>query len=216
MGFGRGNIQAAKTPPHLVKEIRERYATGLYTYRQLAQDYKKSVVQIGRIIRGESFGDYLYAVRETESREPVIEGQLAPATEDTRRLAEESAQRLQGMLEAAPEKPRPAPEHSAAYPLTDEQPVQRDSTVLSREEFLARLAKTTGRTVEELDALPQADLIKLEQEAKRFENLVREEMEKESVKELRKLAREEARRRLGQKESKRLEEEVRELCGGKG
>lgn len=49
------NTRAAALTPGQVKEIRERYGTGRWTQRTLADEYGLSVVQIGRIVRNESW-----------------------------------------------------------------------------------------------------------------------------------------------------------------
>mgnify|MGYP003660423923 CR=1 FL=1 len=51
--FTKGNNRAAKLNPGIVQDIRELYGRGDCTQGQLARDYGVSIVQIGRIVRGE-------------------------------------------------------------------------------------------------------------------------------------------------------------------
>lgn len=55
MRFHKRNSLAAKLVAEQVVEIRRKYATGEHTQGGLAREYKISVVQIGRILRGESW-----------------------------------------------------------------------------------------------------------------------------------------------------------------
>lgn len=56
-GFNRGHIAAAKLTPTKVYEMRQLYSEG-WTQRALADKYNMSVVQVGRICRGESWRQY--------------------------------------------------------------------------------------------------------------------------------------------------------------
>lgn len=51
--FWSRNSAAAKLDASQVYELRARYATGRVTQGQLSRDYGISVVQVGRIVRGE-------------------------------------------------------------------------------------------------------------------------------------------------------------------
>lgn len=51
--FTKRNSRAAKLSTLQVIEIREKYNTGSYTQASLAREYGVTVVQIGRIVRGE-------------------------------------------------------------------------------------------------------------------------------------------------------------------
>lgn len=51
--FGRNNIRRAVLTASKVAEIRQLYGKGAVTQGQLSRDYGVSVVQIGRIVRGE-------------------------------------------------------------------------------------------------------------------------------------------------------------------
>ena len=73
--FGRNNIRRAVLTASKVAEIRQLYGKGAVTQGQLSRDYGVSVVQIGRIVRGE-----------------VWQG-LGPVQAGAREL-EESAQRM--------------------------------------------------------------------------------------------------------------------------
>jgi D-alanyl-D-alanine carboxypeptidase len=57
----RDNNHAAKLTRAEVREIREKYKDRTWTQGSLARSYGVSVVQIGRIVRGESWGDMLEA-----------------------------------------------------------------------------------------------------------------------------------------------------------
>jgi uncharacterized protein YjcR len=54
--FSRGNRRGAKLSPGQVLELREAYAAG-ETQGSLARKYGVSVGQVGRIVRGESWGE---------------------------------------------------------------------------------------------------------------------------------------------------------------
>lgn len=56
-GFGRSNTRAGKLNPSKVREIRERYNMG-ETQRDLGVAFGVSTNQIGRIVRGESWGGF--------------------------------------------------------------------------------------------------------------------------------------------------------------
>ncbi len=56
MMFARGNKQARKLNAELVREMRQHYAEGA-TQGQLGKYYGVSVVQVGRIVRGESWSE---------------------------------------------------------------------------------------------------------------------------------------------------------------
>lgn len=53
--FTKRNSKAAKINATIVQEIRDKYASGYYTQSSLSIEYQLSVVQIGRIVRGESW-----------------------------------------------------------------------------------------------------------------------------------------------------------------
>jgi len=53
--FSSRNHRAAKLTEALVEQMRARYAAGEVTQGDLAREYNVSVVQIGRIVRGESW-----------------------------------------------------------------------------------------------------------------------------------------------------------------
>lgn len=53
--YQNGNKRASKLTLTQVKDMRELYARGDCTQGQLARDYKVSVIQVGRILRGESW-----------------------------------------------------------------------------------------------------------------------------------------------------------------
>ncbi len=53
--FQKGHNKAAKLTAANVQDIRAIYAAGDATQGELSRDYKVSVVQIGRIVRGESW-----------------------------------------------------------------------------------------------------------------------------------------------------------------
>lgn len=52
--FSRHNSKASKVTAGQVMEMREKYTAGA-TQRELCQEYNLSVVQVGRIVRGESW-----------------------------------------------------------------------------------------------------------------------------------------------------------------
>lgn len=68
--FWRQNNRAAKITAALAVQIRKEYQSGLVTQGDLARMYKLSAVQIGRIVRGESW-------QNTPMLEPSVEEQRA-------------------------------------------------------------------------------------------------------------------------------------------
>ncbi|MBV5322741.1 MAG: hypothetical protein JZU60_02765 [Ilumatobacteraceae bacterium] len=75
--FAKGNIRRAVLTPSKVMEIRKFYEAGTVTQGQLSRDYGVSVVQIGRIVRGEvwqGLGPVAAGVRELDaSAEAMME-----------------------------------------------------------------------------------------------------------------------------------------------
>jgi DNA-binding XRE family transcriptional regulator len=53
--FGQRNLRAAKLTLVKVRQIRELYAEGQYTQGELGKHFGVSAIQIGRIVRGESW-----------------------------------------------------------------------------------------------------------------------------------------------------------------
>lgn len=56
-GFGRSNTRAGKLNPEKVRQLRERYAMG-ETQNALGKAFGISTNQVGRIVRGESWGGF--------------------------------------------------------------------------------------------------------------------------------------------------------------
>ena len=54
--FGRGNRKASKVTAVQVEGMRRKYEQGM-TQRELALEYRLSIGQVGRIVRGESWQD---------------------------------------------------------------------------------------------------------------------------------------------------------------
>lgn len=54
--FGRGNRKASKVTAVQVEVMRQKYEQGM-TQRELALEYRLSIGQVGRIVRGESWQD---------------------------------------------------------------------------------------------------------------------------------------------------------------
>jgi hypothetical protein len=72
--FKQQNSRAAKVTSTQVYDIRRRYAEG-ETQASLAREYKLSVNQIGRIVRGEAWGQFANPVEGTERelyRQPTV------------------------------------------------------------------------------------------------------------------------------------------------
>ena len=99
--FSYRNNKAAKVTAPLVIEMRERWSRGNVTQAQLCRDYGLSVVQVGRIVRGESWQNIGMPMGETEMRasaermlalQAELQNKLAPAFESLQtRLADDVA-----------------------------------------------------------------------------------------------------------------------------
>lgn len=92
MKMRKHNTRAAKLKPADVFDIRAAYSGGA-TQRELAQTYHLSVVQVGRVVRGESWAQYTNPTVEDEQELRTI-----PATPELDRLAAESLRQLQNKL----------------------------------------------------------------------------------------------------------------------
>ena len=104
MKFNARNSKASKLTPAIVMEMRERWASGAWTQGALSREYQLSVVQVGRIVRGESWQGvgmpltqedlqasqerFLAMIKADEGKEEVA----SPAAIDLF-MAEDSAQR---------------------------------------------------------------------------------------------------------------------------
>lgn len=64
--FVQGHKRSAKLNPEQVLEIRRLYAEENWTQGRLAREFKMSVGQIGRIVRGEQWGEYTQIPTEQE------------------------------------------------------------------------------------------------------------------------------------------------------
>lgn len=76
--FRVGSHANAKLTPTEVLEIREKYASGLYTQGHLAREYRVSANAIGRIVRGESWGDYRQPASQSEIEHLAAMASIAP------------------------------------------------------------------------------------------------------------------------------------------
>lgn len=88
--FGRENTRASKLTPAMVNEMRRIYAEGRKTQGQLARDFGISAVQVGRIVRWESWTDMPEIVTGNEMEASL--SRLADVQRErdlTTRLAEE-------------------------------------------------------------------------------------------------------------------------------
>lgn len=93
--FARHNERAAKLEVHQVKAMREKYAQGA-TQASLSREYSVSVVQVGRIVRGESW-------QSLPTVKSAAEMQLEAFSMEAR--AQESARRVAEMLRIEPVNP---------------------------------------------------------------------------------------------------------------
>lgn len=98
--FARKNTRAAHLTASQVLEIRDFYERGRVTQGQLARDYGVSVVQIGRIVRGEVWQGLRKALPSTAA-------------------IEESAARMMALQEEINRKLEPAPRAVPVNPLDE-------------------------------------------------------------------------------------------------
>ena len=92
--FTKGNIRRSVLTPSKVLEIRAFYNKGHVTQGQLARDYGVSVVQIGRIVRGEVW----QGLRAPESSREELVATAA-------RLLALQQDMAAGLVEVEPEQP---------------------------------------------------------------------------------------------------------------
>ncbi len=87
MLFSKDNVRAARLNSDQVAEMRQLYAQGV-TQRALGEHYGLSTVQVGRIVRGESWKrSYALSVEEAKARiAPDPEGILQRALETQARV----------------------------------------------------------------------------------------------------------------------------------
>ncbi len=98
--FYTRNTKAARLTPTQVQEIRAKYATGNYTQGALCQEYDISIVQIGRIVRGESWKGMPI---------PATEYQMMQTALKLQRLSEDKSSGLLDLLEEGKKKEEVGP-----------------------------------------------------------------------------------------------------------
>ena len=98
MGFGKKNLVASKLNSYEVQQIRREYETAAVTQGMLARKYGISTVQIGRIVRGES-----WAGGNRERRAGGVQplgGEAQHTAADDSAVIAESAARMLALQEA--------------------------------------------------------------------------------------------------------------------
>jgi len=104
--FTQRNTRAAKLTASAVLEIRDFYEKGRISQGQLARDYGVSVVQIGRIVRGEVWQGLRNAMPSNEAIEESAQRML--------KLQEEVNNKLEPVAAQPPSPVMPASTNSLA------------------------------------------------------------------------------------------------------
>lgn len=119
--FGKGNGKAAKLTVREVQEMRELYASGQATQGDLCRRFRISLVQVGRIVRGESWQDVPVlatpAELEQSARRLLALQEELTGGEKLQQLAKQAdvrGQRAQDLLNELSKEDSP-PESDAGY-----------------------------------------------------------------------------------------------------
>lgn len=97
MKFRKNHTTAAKLTPEQVLEMRERYVEEGWTQGALAREYKVSVGQVGRIVRGEAWIDYQQPQSDSElMHSNALKGVRSASAQE---IAESEARLLAGTAE---------------------------------------------------------------------------------------------------------------------
>jgi hypothetical protein len=118
MAFRSGNSRASKIAPAQVLDLREKYAQGR-TQGSLAREYRLSVGQVGRIVRGESWQQFETVATDHDLRVEGAMRRQAFAAEVPQQELDTSAQKLFAQLDADV-KPRAVPSLLDRPPTEDE------------------------------------------------------------------------------------------------
>lgn len=96
--FSLGHYRAAKLTPSDVLEIRRLYSEENWSQGRLAREFKMSVGQIGRIVRGESWHQYHQIPTDQEIEHDAAVAQMKPpASEEEIRASMERLGRKLGI-----------------------------------------------------------------------------------------------------------------------
>lgn len=110
MTFSMGNTKAGKLTPVLVIEIREKYATRLYTQARLSREYHVSINTIRNVVGGVTWQDVAMIEPQDVIDEAALRSQrkldamMAGAT--TTELSEDVMAAMQNAVAAIPEMPQ--------------------------------------------------------------------------------------------------------------
>lgn len=100
--FAFRNNRAAKLTPGQVMQIRTRYEEGLCTQGELAREFQISIVQVGRIVRGEVWQTLPASVASDQQIIESAERMMALQAAEQRRKdgeADRMAEELKGPLD---------------------------------------------------------------------------------------------------------------------